>query len=482
MGSNPITPAIWRNYELQNFEKNGGKVGLHHGDCLEVLRSLESGGIDSLVTDPPAGISFMGKEFDTFDSLDNFQDEMRKIFIECLRVLKPGAHGLVWALPKTSHHTAMALEKAGFEVRDVITHIFGTGFPKSHNVSKNIDKVLGCKRKVIGTIHSSGMNKMQIENGQQNYSKLDFDKYDLTPVSDSAKKYDGFGTALKPSSEHWILVRKPLSEKTVAANVLKHGCGGINIDGCRINVSEDDPNHRKATGENGDSPSMFGVGNTKRPATLTQGRFPSNTIFSHNEDCVRVGEKEVKSDSHTTQKRDIGNGLIYSKGGNSGVDFGNKFVNENGRETVDDWKCSETCACKMLDEQSGNRPTSFRKNGSYNNNNNAMFGNAKSERDGIPYSDCGGASRFFYCAKPSTSERNEGLENIKNGHPTIKSIKLMQYLCRLVTPPNGIVLDPFMGSGSTGIAALKEGFDFIGIEKEQDYFEIAKARIKYNKI
>jgi hypothetical protein len=373
---------------------------LLRGDCLEQLKTLEENSIDSLVTDPPAGISFMGKDW---DDGENFIPSMTAAFTECLRVLKPGAHGLVWALPRTSHWTATALEYAGFEIRDVVTHLFGSGFPKSLDISKAIDKAAGVERKVIGKYQSpegtSGESKGALFNGGG--------LVDITsPATDEAKQWQGWGTALKPASEHWILVRKPLSEKTVAKNVLKHGTGGINIDASRISVAKDDPNHRVPSQGNAGANSIFGVGGhdgNLKP----QGRFPANLVL-------------------------------------------------------------DEVAAEMLDEQSGkcsgSRPHVYKN--SQPREGRLIFGG---------YADSGGASRFFYVAKASKKDRGED-----NKHPTVKSTKLMEYLIKLVTPPNGVVLDPFMGSGSTGKAAVGLGFKFIGIEKNEEYFEIAKRRIDGN--
>ncbi len=358
---------------------------LQHGCCLEKLKSHKSDSVDSLITDPPAGISFMGKDWDgDKGDRDTWILWLRTIMKECYRVMKPGAHGLVWAIPRTSHWTATALEDAGFEIRDVVTHLFGSGFPKSLNIGKQI------------------------------------------------KEYEGWGTALKPASEHWILIRKPCSEKTVAKNVLKWGVGGINIDGCRIEANwSTDPNKRGFQGGNNGantfSGNRIGVAGNKNPPNL-QGRFPANLVL----DEVAAG---------------------------------------------------------MLDEQSGVlTPQGSRK---LKDKPSATF--AGGSKDSSFFGDKGGASRFFYVAKASKKDRNEGLEGMpypiktgsgnlrntlnQNFHPTVKSTKLMEYLITLITPPNGIVLDPFMGSGSTGVAAKRLGFKFIGIEKEKEYFEIAEKRM-----
>jgi len=336
---------------------------IYNGDCIEVLRTLPDNSVDSLVTDPPAGISFMGKDWDHHKGgRKEWTAWMAEVMTECLRVMKPGAHGLVWALPRTSHWTGSALEDAGFEVRDVVSHLFGTGFPKSMNLKK----------------------------------------------AGAGDAWEGYGTALKPAHEMWFLVRKPISEKTVAANVIKWGCGGLNIDGCRVEFqSEDDKASAKPQGIATSKQAKDGLAkasgvNSERiefeVKQNTQGRFPANLVLSHNPDC-------------------------------------------------EDDQCSLGCAAAMLDEQSG----------------------ASKSSDG--------ASRFFYCAKVSPSERNAGLVETKNVHPTVKAQRLMRYLCRLITPPNGVVLDPFMGSGSTGVAAKSESFKFIGIEIDPEYVEIAKKRI-----
>ena len=361
-------------------------IKLYNGDSLVVLKDLTSDSSDSLITDPPAGISFMNKEW---DKPTDFIKDMTEIYRECLRVLKPGAYGLVWAIPRTSHWTATALEQSGFEIRDIITHVFGTGFPKSVDVSKAIDKFYGAERDIISSklehnIKGSGDNsKLHNSRGNRESTIVHI----TAPSTHEAKQWEGFGTALKPASEHWILIRKPLGESTVAKNVLKHGTGGLNINESRIGL-------------------------------LSNGRFPTDFVLSHNEDCEDL--------------------------------------------------CTAGCAVKEL--------------------------NAQNEA----------VSRFFYCAKASKKDRNEGLEDLElkrggsetfnksnrdglgiertilqqNTHPTVKSTDLMTYLIRLVTPPQGIVLDPFMGSGSTGKAAKRLGMGFIGIEKEKKYFEIADLRIE----
>lgn len=421
-------------------------MGIEIGDCAEILKSFQSNQFDSLVTDPPAGISFMGKSWDSDKGgRDSWIAWMTSVMLECKRVMKPGAHGLIWAIPRTSHWTATALENAGFEIRDVITHHFGSGFPKSHDISKAMDKKAGADRDVIGNYqHPDGSDKRSVKSapsinvetpricgGDWNYSLT-------APKTDLAKQWQGFGTALKPASEHWILVRKPCSEKTVAKNVEKWGCGGVNIDASRIEFKTADRDayieKRKSFGN-----SEANLGWKMFSQTLTtdeyiqnssNGRFPANLILSHADEC----EEDI---------------------------------------------CSLFCPIRMLDEQSGQL-----KNGGQNykgETGNSMFGNNEVISPTRFANDSGGASRFFYCAKASKKDRNAGLEGMEgknNTHPTVKSSKLMEYLCTLITPPKGKILDPFMGSGSTGVAAKRLGFEFTGIEQNEEYAEIAKKRIE----
>lgn len=410
---------------------------LYHGDCLEVLKTLEPNSVDSLVTDPPAGISFMNKGWDDDKGgRDHWIKWLSEVMRECMRVMKPGAHGLVWALPRTSHWTTTALENAGFEVRDIINHLFGSGFPKSLNIGKAIDKMKGAEREVISTRKLMGKARNLVSNEWvAPYSEKELKlTYDITePSTDEAKQWEGWGTSLKPAVEHWILIRKPLSEKNVALNVIKHGCGGINIDESRIS-SEPIPCQVSSTGS-GYSGSFSPKDYPGKRVYTNQGRFPANLILSHNPDCVLKGEKNVGK-GELKKCNTIRKYFMKEKSYNEPPTPTNY-----GTETIASYECTEGCAVKELDEQ------------------------------------IGGASSFFYCSKTSTSDRNEGLD--KNHHPTVKSTKLMSYLIKLITKPGGIVLDPFMGSGSTGKAAIRNNFEFIGIEKELEYFEIAKARIDF---
>lgn len=451
-------------------------------DCLEALKEMPSDSVDSLITDPPAGISFMGKAWDEDKGgRKQWITWMQSIMTECYRVLKPGAHGLVWAIPRTSHWTATALEDAGFEIRDVVTHIFGSGFPKSLNISKAIDNAYGTER--IANIPNphfvAGRIKGYAESaeGTELNSGLKAQPEFLTSASTpEAKQWDGWGTALKPASEHWVLVRKPISEKTVAANTLKHGVGGINIDASRVGV---DGETERASQEKTKTATGWTTGHEINE--INKGRFPANLILSHNPDCVEVGVKKVK-----TSNPNSADGMIHSKAnqvyGKRGdaASQNTNYASPDGTEIVASFECTPDCAVAALDKQSG----------------------ISKSTDGL--GDSGGASRFFYVAKASKKDKNRGLEGLplkesgiknssgrgfsegdpnkvvlnQNSHPTVKSSTLMAYLIKLITPPLGVVLDPFMGSGSTGVAAIREGFRFTGIEKEAEYYNIAFKRIQ----
>lgn len=340
----------------------------YNGDCIEEMRKLNDNSVDSIVTDPPYELGFMGKSWDSTGIAYNID-----VWREALRVLKPGGHMLAFGGTRTYHRMACAIEDTGFEIRDQMQWLYGSGFPKSMDISKAIDKAARAKREIIGKSHSKGIRSGQNHIVGDNY---ECSGYPITiPATTEVKQWDGWGTALKPANEPIVVARKPLSEKTVAANVMRWGTGGINID---------------------------------------KGRIGTETVVSlpsRNKDCkIYAQDKWTKSEAIGKRTEHIGRFPA------------NVLFDES--------------AAAILDEQSN-------------------------------------ASRFFYCAKASKKERGEG-----NVHPTVKPLKLMEYLVTLVTPPNGVVLDPFMGSGTTGIAANSKGFNFIGIEKDEKYFNIANERIK----
>lgn len=394
-------------------------VKLRCGDNLKILKGMPDNSIDSCVADGPYGLTFMGKKWDyDVPSVD--------LWIEVLRVLKPGGYLLSFGGTRTYHRMAVNIEDAGFEIRDQLQWLYGSGFPKSHNISKGIDKKAGAEREVIYKGDEPGREGRKVKGKKPqpmdwgNDSDYEPGEYTITaPATEYAKQWDGFGTALKPSNEPIVLARKPLSEKTIVANVLKWGCGGLNIDGCRIGYQSAQDFQSAKGGDSGSANrSMKGWGLRQSipqsEKINTQGRWPANTLFDY-------------------------------------------------------------AAAEMLDEQSG---VSKSQGGKIAKTTNTGVWNNAGDYQTIGvkchhFGDTGGASRFFYVAKASKRERGTD-----NNHPTVKPIKLMSYLCRLITPPKGIVLDPFMGSGTTGIAALQEGFNFIGIEIDKEYFKIASKRIR----
>jgi|LULE01.1.fsa_nt_gb site-specific DNA-methyltransferase (adenine-specific) len=406
---------------------------LINGDCLKVVEKLVNDGIqvDSIVTDPPYHLTsiverfgkegsasvkdkdgafqrqskgFMGKEWDGGDIA--FRKETWELF---MKVLKPGGHLLAFSGSRTYHRMAIAIEDAGFDIRDQIMWLYGSGFPKSLNIGKAVDKKQGNKREVIGTKECGYQVSISKTRKEQGYRPNLTNATKEVIVDKGDTEFEGWGTALKPAHEPIVLARKPLSEKSIVENVLKHRTGGIHIDACRIKDenqnTERKTTKRKSRSEGGvwtnDNSGMDNTQNTFADAD-PRGRYPSNVMH---------------------------NGL------------------------QEDW------------------------------------------------------SRYFYCPKTAKAEKNKGLDDLPvkdkvfngksstsskdmkgvekkfttepsaNIHPTVKPVELMKYLCRLITPKGGTILDPFMGSGSTGIAAKDEGFDFIGIEKEKEYFDIAKQRI-----
>jgi len=640
-----------------------------NGNNIDILKQYPDNYFDAIVTDPPYGLGkepnaeelmkdwiekgyheisgtgFMGKEWDAFIPQPIFWKEV-------FRVLKHGGHVLSFFGTRTYDWGVMSMRFAGFEVRDCIQWLYGSGFPKSHNISKAIDKMYGAEREVIGKSdytmpkadNSMSENSYGISGGKlANGNTAERITAEITaPSTEQAKKWDGWGSALKPANEPIVLARKPLEKGlTIAENVLKWGTGAINIDGCRVNIDRNDPNHRNTKPSKSADTSMFNIGGVNYGQN-SQGRFPANLILTHHEDCKCIGTKKVKAISGGTNTP-FSNDFFKNIGGGIGSNAGG-LGDANGEETVEDWICVDDCPIKILDEQSGESKSSNTKR---SRNTIGSFG---MPNDNTPeYSDKGGASRFFintksggnydffiyiynlinlnicgitlenqkvvgtlngvtmeiekfiqnaeqftignksmeicqkdmkfiiltltnqmielktcnvlqgvnidfytqellkttnllmelkiedvniakninhlmnlllemvehikvivnlvpnqncnsgerkiesdiinttesieknsrffYVAKASKSERNKGLDGFLNGHPTIKPIKLMQYLVRLITPPNGIVLDPFCGSGTTGVACKLEGFQFVGLEQDAEYSKIAQARI-----
>lgn len=403
-------------------------ITLINKDCRKAMKKMEANSIDAIVCDPPYELGFMGKSWDqagvAFDP---------KTWKEALRVLKPGGHLLAFGGTRTFHRLAVAIEDAGFEIRDCLSWMYGSGFPKSLDVSKAIDKAAGAKREVVGTRTSAFGDAEHSEtgDGRNLWVKPATKEVPLTggPVTPEAERWNGWGTALKPAWEPIIVARKPLVG-TVAANVLAHGTGALNIDATRI-ATTDNLNggaYAKQGSERHDGTENWrykregGAGGFEQP----EGRWPANVILDKKAGKI-LDEQTGTMRSGVAVKRNL-----PDAGASQRLDF--KAPTQRGED--------------------------------------------------VGYGDSGGASRFFYCAKASKKERNEGLpEGMVNNHPTVKPVAVMAWLVRLVTPPGGVVLDPFMGSGTTGVAVVSEGFRFVGIDNdtEHDYIKIAKFRIKHAK-
>ena len=430
---------------MKYFENNNAAI--YYGLSLDVLRGLPDNSIDAVVTDPPYGFAFMGKKWD-------YELPSVETWAEVLRVLKPGGHLLAFGGPRTYHRAVCRIEDAGFEIRDCLMWIFGSGFPKSLDVSKAIDKAAGAERETIGskTAGASSLErKRRVELGYRSIeTNCNPASIPITaPATEAAQQWEGWGTALKPAFEPIVLARKPL-DGTVAANVQAWGVGALNIDGCRVE-SGNEGKHRT------DEPSQFrrydGNGGTNFAALPgprggdPSGRWPANVLHDGSEEVVGMFPEAPG------QQRAVG-------------------PNHGAKPTIN------------------------------------AYGNFGPRDHFAPRDDSGSAARFFYCAKATAEERNEWLDHLpervkvyngqaaessedmkpvekrfttkaRNTHPTVKPLALMRYLCRLICPPNGLILDPFFGSGSTGVAAIQEGFRIIGIEREQEYCEIAKGRVSH---
>ena len=384
---------------------------IHHGDCIETMNAMPPESVDAIVTDPPYCLGFMGKKWDDLPPSLEWAEA-------CYRVLKPGGHIAAFGGTRTWHRLAVAIEDAGFEMRDSLAWLYGSGFPKSHDVGKAIDKLAGAEREVIG--HKGGRYAFGFAEAARDHFKpyggggFTADPSTIgqiaAPATPEAVQWDGWGTALKPAFEPIVLARKPLAEKTVARNVLAHGTGAINVDACRIETDDDIAKKYP----NGPGGTTFGGGAMALTGQWRQpsGRWPANVLLDHH-------------------------------------------------------------AAAWVDEQSGDRPSAGGAAfgvGGYG----GTVGLNRDDRRELGYGDKGGASRFFYTAKAPKSER-PNVDGVQ--HPTVKPLAIMRWLIRLVTPPGGTVLDPFAGSGTTIEAALIEGFDPVGIEMEPDYLPLIQHRI-----
>lgn len=580
-------------------------VSLHQGDCLVTLRGMADNSVDSIVTDPPYGLSFMGKKWD-------YDVPSVEIWAECLRVLKPGGHLMAFAGTRTQHRMAVRIEDAGFEIRDMIAWVYGSGFPKSLDVSKAIDKAAGAEREVLGTVDPRGAfdgreRKSAAINtnwrGAEGRDDVrDLSKKDVTaPATDAARQWQGWGTALKPALEPITMARKPFAS-TVAANVLEHGTGALNIDGCRVATEE---NLNGGAYSNGSkdlgAATSYATGVNAGEFVQPTGRWPANLIHDGSDEVVagfpdsngsgtaRVLKRGAKTENNgwgmnttaadfahlpdagtgsaarffmqckgdyndawqdlnlpqenantaeqsSSQQRQaavsalvlavssaLPEGLLCS--GLSMAPFTSATANELRLIAETATQTIQTIGSKFWRESKPARLSLSLNHASdaeiqrLTDTTTITVSRWKSDGSAEPVTfsitpmslevggkDCAPSmdgKRFMYCAKASKADREGGLAGFEvkaigslnmrsdahaertgelpkpraNTHPTVKPTDLMAYLCRLVTPPGGTVLDPFMGSGSTGKAALREGFGFIGCEMSPEYMAIASARI-----
>lgn len=395
---------------------------IHHGDCIATMRAMPENSVDSIVTDPPYELGFMGKKWDATGIANSVA-----MWAEALRVLKPGGHLLAFSGSRTYHRMTCAIEDAGFDVRDQIMWVYGSGFPKSLDVSKAIDKAAGAERTVVGSVDPrgrfDGSNRSASTSGADSQCVGGVSTISVTiPATEAAQQWQGWGTALKPAHEPICVARKPLIG-TVAENVLRWGTGALNIDDCRVATAD-----------------KLGGGNTSADVDRTGKHEGWQRPWMADADAAKAAAE--RSSASVARSEELGR-------------WPANLIHDGSDEVLAGFP------------ETGKSTGGGAKNGD-------KFGGGY-EPSGAPlgFGDAGSAARFFYCAKTCKKDRGEG-----NIHPTVKPTDLMAYLCRLVTPPGGVVLDPFMGSGSTGKAAMREGFRFIGIDMTAEYIPIATARIQ----
>jgi len=428
---------------------------LIHGDCLSALKGYASGTFSAVVTDPPYGLAFMGKHWDHGVPGAVYWEEI-------LRVCAPGAPLLAFGGTRTFHRLACAIEDAGWIIKDCLAWNYASGFPKSHNISKAIDKKLGAERKVVGSKRLTGNACVPTKEKGGTYAVgcgAGVPKDVPVTVAGSSEEalWEGWGSALKPAWEPILLAMKPL-DGTYAENALKHGVAGINIDATRIG------NERRFNSSASENKIYGQFKGRETEGRETEGRWPANFFLSHTPACRIVGYKDVKG-------RELNRYADGPKPFGGGV--GHDFTSEKTPpDTVPVWECSEDCPCRVLDEQSG----ISKSNGHVRHCTKPathIYGKFGAIVN-VGHSDSGGASRFFHCVKANKKERG-----IYNTHPTVKPVALMRYLCRLVKmPQDNLILDPFCGSGSTLIAALEEGLDCCGVDLELDHLKIAARRLR----
>jgi DNA modification methylase len=441
----------------RNLFLDDGDVQLYRGDCVEVMRTFAGNSVDAIVTDPPYGLEFMGKEWDAplkmpghasgllrsgpgakSESYRQMQGEPMRAFqawceawaVEALRVLRPGGHLLAFGGTRTYHRLTTAIEDAGFEIRDCLNWVYGSGFPKSLDVSKAIDREAGVEREKVQPGNPPAYQR-SIGNHRPWMDDPDHKIDSNEPATPEAAAWQGWGTALKPAHEPIVLARKPLAERTVARQVLATGTGALNVDGTRVGTTVETWPSSRSYGSKAKKFNSYAEQEAETQATgdTPAGRWPPNLLLTHDVDCAEGGA------------------------------------------------CVPLCPVAELDRQSGHLTSGSRTAGEYGGiGAGPLYGQGGITRLGAIEGDAGGASRFFptfrYCAKADTTQRDGAT------HPTVKPLALMRWLVKLMTPPGGTVLDPFAGSGTTLLAARNEGFKSIGIERELEYCEMAAHRLR----
>lgn len=430
---------------------------LVHGDSKEALKGLADASIDAVVCDPPYELGFMGKKWDATGIAYNVE-----LWKECFRVLKPGGHLLAFGGTRTYHRMAVAIEDAGFEVRDMLEWIYASGFPKSLNIGKAVDKLQGNERELVGErevpdIRGDAYGTMNDKQGGS-YKNLKIQE------TKGNSEWEGFGTALKPAHEPIIMARKPLSEKTIVENVLKHGTGALDIDGCRIPTSDNEPDKRVGTdfvSRGGDASNNANDNQVPNKHYVQmykdEGRFPANIICT--DDALNDGVM-TKSGFKDPNKVYSGEHDIYGKYG----DVASASFHDSGSKSryfdIDVWaekhgllqfpkasKRERNEGCEGLEKKTASECCEDRREGSAGLNN---------PRAGAGITSGG-----------------------QNHHPTVKPVHLMSWLVRLVSKEGDTVLDPFMGSGTTGVATIQLNRKFVGIERDSEYINIARSRIEH---
>ncbi len=520
-----------------------------HGDCVATMAKLPDASVDAIITDPPYGLEFMGKDWDApwkqlgdaiedpasvggfqdgaggnpfsrsrirYGAGNGFQAWCETWAAEAMRILKPGGYLLSFGGTRTYHRPACAIEDVGFEIRDTLDWWYGSGFPKSLDVSKAIDAKLGVVGKVVGTRTDGVGNTEESIHKTEGFAASREKVFQVTvSASWAARAWDGWGTALKPAHEPIIVARKPLVG-TVAENALIHGTGGLNIDACRVDgAGAEDGRLRHGGGAPSDNIRQL---DPEKRNEMPAGRWPPNLLLTHDPNCVQIGTREVKSNNFQGGGPRVN--AVYGADVRERAPVG---YAENGHEQIPAYQCVDGCPVAELDRQSGDLTSGSMAAGTYA----GKKGDIYAPDAGRPLASdiegsTGGASRFFptftyavedepgflYTAKPARAERDVGLDDLeaktggeatdrvdgsaglnspragagrkggrRNIHPTVKPVALMEWLVRLVTRPDAVVLDPFLGSGTTGCAAVRLGRQFIGIERDEGYVRIAERRI-----